>query len=73
VSASRESAPAGALMRRFVAGVLLGSALVGTLFAAAEDNTDQVQALLWVSGLAFVLGFALQGLRRSHGREVTRR
>ena len=32
-------------MRRLVAGVLLGSARVGALFVAAEDDTEQTWAL----------------------------
>ncbi len=49
-------------MRGFLAGLLCGSALVGVLFAVAEEDAERVWVLLGVAGLAFIAGLALREL-----------
>jgi hypothetical protein len=49
-------------MRGFVAGLLCGSALVGVLFAMAEEDASRVWTLLCAAGLAFIGGLLLRAL-----------
>jgi hypothetical protein len=47
-------------MRGFVAGLLIGIALVSVAFAAAADDPDQRRALIFASVIAIAAGFGLQ-------------
>jgi hypothetical protein len=54
-------------MRGFLAGLLCGSALVGVLFAMAEEDAGRVWVLLGAAGVAFMVGLALRALAVAPG------
>lgn len=49
-------------MRGFIAGILLGSSLVVTVFAALDDNFAERGALMLAAAIAFAAGLATQSI-----------